>query len=152
MDMEQTQADILNDLHELGDSISQYSYLIDCARECAPFDESLHEDENLVRDCAVSTWIKVERRDGKAVLVGDSESLIVRGAIALLEEIFNGRSAEEVAHFEFRLLDDEMFKKHFSPKQRIGLARAAATAKELMLDALGDTAETSRLMHREKAI
>lgn len=142
VDMEQTQADILKDLHELGDSSSQYSYLIECAAECEPFGEDLHTDENLVRDCAVRTWVCVERHAGRAVLVGDSESVIVRGAIALLEEIFNGRSAGEVARFEFKLLDDEMFTKHFSPKQRIGLAQAAATVKQLMLGALGDDGAT----------
>lgn len=136
MDMEQTQADILQDLHELDDPSSQYSYLIECAKECVSFDESLHDEENLVRDCAVNTWIKVEHQKGRAVLVGDSESLIVRGAIALLEEIFNGRSAAEVAAFECTLLDDEMFTRHFSPKQRRGLASAIAEAKQLMLAAL----------------
>lgn len=136
MDMEQTQEDILNDLHELATPIAQYSYLLECGTEAESFDESLHCDENLIRDCAVNTWLAVQDRDGVPVLVGDSESLIVRGAISLLEEIYNYRSASEVGSFTCTLLDDEMFTRHFSAKQRKGLVSAIAKAQELIVAAL----------------
>ena len=133
--MEQTQDDILNDLHDLGTTIAQYSYLIECAAGAERFDDSLHDDCNLIRDCAVNTWLAVQYRNGSPVLVGDSESLIVRGAIALLEEIYNYRSSAEIEAFSCTLLDDEMFRKHFSPKQRKGLKSAIARARVLLLDA-----------------
>lgn len=134
MNMAQTEADILNDLHELGDTMAQFSYLIECAGECLDFDESLHSDANLIRDCAVKTWLAVVHQGDQMKLVGDSESVLVRGAIALLEELFNDRPKEEVASYECHLLDDEMFVKHFSPKQRKGLAVAIAEAKLIMVE------------------
>ena len=35
MNMQEIEADILNDLEELGDPISRYTYLIACAKDCA---------------------------------------------------------------------------------------------------------------------
>ena len=121
MTMQETENDILKDLEELGDTISQYTFLIACAGECAPFDESLRTEENLVRECQVRTWLYVQFEDGKLRFETDSEALIVKGAMALLQELYNGRSLEEVKGYHCRLLDSEDFTRHFNMEQLKGI-------------------------------
>ena len=121
MTMQETENDILKDLEDLGDTISQYTFLIACAGECAPFNESLRTEGNLVRECQVRTWLYVQFQDGKLRFETDSEALIVKGAMALLQELYNGRSLEEVEGYHCRLLDSENFIRHFNMEQLKGI-------------------------------
>ena len=100
MDMRSVENDILADLHELDDPVLQYGYLAGCAGEAAAFPEHLRDDAHLVRECQARTWIPVEHDgEGRAAVLGDSESIAVQGALALIEEVYNGRTAiERAAH------------------------------------------------------
>ena len=51
----------------------------------------------------------------------DSQSLIVKGALALIDEIFNGRTRKEVKGYECRLMQEECFYALFSDRQRLGM-------------------------------
>lgn len=121
MTMRDTELDILRDLEELGDDISQYTYLIQCAMECRPYSKEYRVDEYLVRDCQVNTWLRVAWDGGICVFDADSESLIVRGALALLQELYDGRRAEKIRTYRCSLPDAPAFAKHFTRDQLIGL-------------------------------
>ena len=122
MDVRETEEDILADLHELDDPVLQYAYLVACAGDAEPYPDSLRDDEHLVRECQVKTWIDARHHaDGAVRLVGDSESIAIRGALALLEELFDGRRPEELAGYPCGLLDDEAFARHFTKTQLRGL-------------------------------
>ena len=121
MTMRETEADILKDLEELGDTISQYSFLTTCAGECRPFDEAMRTEEYLVRECQMKTWLLVHARDGIIHFSADSESLIVKGALALLQEIFDGRSIEELQGYQCALLNSNLFTRHFTRDQLTGV-------------------------------
>ena len=122
MDVRETEEDILADLHELDDPVLQYAYLVACAGDAEPYPDSLRDDGHLVRECQVKTWIDARRHaDGTVRLIGDSESIAIRGALALLEELFDGRRSEELAGYPCGLLDDEAFARHFTKTQLRGL-------------------------------
>ena len=121
MTMQETEADILKDLEELGDTISQYSFLIACAGESRPFDDSLRAEENLVKECQMKTWLSVYAEDGIIHFSADSESLIVKGALALLQEIYDERTLEEIKEYRCGLLDNDLFARHFHRDQLVGI-------------------------------
>lgn len=131
MNMKETETDILNDLEELDDTISQYTYLLTCARECSPMREEEHTEEHLIRECQVKTWIYTHWDEGKLYLEADSESLIVKGALALLQEIYYGRTREEIREYHCSLLEYDGFTKHFTREQLKGL-RVIITQLELI--------------------
>ncbi|MBR3244906.1 MAG: SufE family protein [Parasporobacterium sp.] len=121
MTMQELETDILNDLKELGDTISQYSFLIACAGEVPPFPEEKKTEENLVRECQVNTWMYITIIDDKVSFEMDSEALIVKGALSLLQELYNGRTLEEVRSFTCTLPDHEDFSRHFNAEQLKGV-------------------------------
>ena len=131
MNMQETEQDILQDLLELGDSISQYTYLITCAEECILLKEEDHTEENLIRDCQVNTWMQVIWKEEKLYMEADSESLIIKGALALLQEIYDGRTKEEILVYRCGLMEREEFTKHFTRKQRTGLKAILDSMKNL---------------------
>lgn len=128
MRMEEVQSEMLGDLHDLGDAISQYSYILECASYAAPFPARLKDDAHLVRECQARTWIEanIEHKAKTVSFCGWSESLIVCGALSMLEELYDGRPLDEVASFSCRLLDDPLFTQHFSSAQIAGLKAVVA--------------------------
>lgn len=126
--MQELEQDIVNDLQELGDTISQYTFLIACAGECPPFPEEFRTEEHLVRECQVKTWIHAEMIDDKVSFLLDSEALIIKGALSLIREIYQGRAGEEVQSYQCTLTEHEEFTKHLTREQLEGVK---AIIKEL---------------------
>lgn len=120
MNMSEIEKDIIQDLIDLDDTISQYTYLITCAGECLPFPEEYRKEEYLVKDCQVNTWLYAKIKEGRVIFLADSESLIVKGGLALLQEIYRERSLEEVSAYRCGLTEQDVFTKHFSATQLKG--------------------------------
>lgn len=121
MSMQETENDIFSDLSELEDAISQYTYLVECASEKREYPENWRKQEYLVPECQVNTWLHVEWKDGRSRFDSDSESLIICGALALLQEIYDDRLPEELQSYQCRLLESENFNRHFTANQLNGL-------------------------------
>lgn len=113
--------DILNDLIELGDISSQFTYLIGCAHDCEPMPEQYYTEQYLVRECQVNTWLYAEWKDDISIFWADSESLIVKGALSLLQEIFTRRSKQDMLKYKCTLLDQKVFNQHFTREQLVVL-------------------------------
>lgn len=121
MTMEAVQQSILNDLALLGDSLNRMEYLLECGKETPGLSPTERAAAETVPDCQVNTWIDAKWSGDVLTLRTDSESLIVRGALALLEEIFSARSAAEIAGFACVLPETEAFSSLLNPVQRKGL-------------------------------
>ena len=121
MTMQELEQDIVNDLEELGDTISQYTFLIACAGECPPFPEELRTEEHLVRECQVKTWVDAKLVDDKVSFQMDSEALIIKGALSLIREIYHGRTMDEVREYRCGLTEHEEFTKHLTKEQLKGV-------------------------------
>ncbi len=121
MTMQELESDILNTLKELGDAISQYSFLIACAGETPSFPEEQRTEENLVHECQVNTWMYITSNDNKVLFLMDSEALIIKGALSLLLELYNGRDIDEVRSFRCSLPEHEDFSRHFNAEQLNGV-------------------------------
>lgn len=80
----------------LGDWEERYRYLIDLGRKLPPLPEADHNETNKVRGCMSQVWLTAALRDGVLELKGDSDSHLVKGLIALLFKLTDGRSPREV--------------------------------------------------------
>lgn len=130
--------DMLDDLHELSDRMLQYAYLVECGRDLPSLSEEFRTDEFLVPECQARTWVGVKSNQGGREVFGDSESLVVRGALSLVKELCDGRSADEIASCGWSLFDDEAFSRHFTKMQVNGLRAAVKrVARSGRIDILG---------------
>ncbi len=121
MTIAETELDILNDLRELGDELSCCGYLIGCAGEARDFPEELRTEQYRIKDCQGLTWAAACWEGDAFFFRGDSDSLIVKGGLALLEELYDGRFRQELAGYQCGLLRDETFTQYFTPEQIKGL-------------------------------
>ena len=92
---------IVDDFGVLDDWDERYRYIIDLGRKMPPFPDALRSDAVKVRGCASQVWLIPKReRDGQGreviTFIGDSDALIVRGLIAILLQLYSGRTPQEI--------------------------------------------------------
>ncbi|MGI9520630.1 MAG: SufE family protein [Hyphomicrobiaceae bacterium] len=119
---------IQSDFAFLDDWEDRYRYVIELGRALEPLPETEKNDVTRVRGCASQVWLVCERcqasPSGDVTLIfrGESDAMIVRGLIAILLAIYNGRSAAEVvgidAHAIFASLG---LHEHLTPQRSNGL-------------------------------
>jgi cysteine desulfuration protein SufE len=85
----------------LGEWEERYRYVIDLGRNLSPLTEAEHCDSNKVRGCASQVWlVNEDGADGTLKFRGDSDAHIVRGLIAIVLRLYNGRTPAEIAAFD----------------------------------------------------
>ena len=99
--MTQTIDDILSDFELFEDWDERYRYLIDLGRRLEPLPEAAKTEANKVRGCASQVWLLTRRiigNDGRARLGfrGDSDAHIVKGLVALILALFDGKTPDEI--------------------------------------------------------
>lgn len=117
------QNQIIADFNEIGDSFDQYAYLIElsAAHKGMPEEEKL--PTRLVEGCQSHVWLKIDRDEhDRFYFVSDSDTLIVKGVLSLLQEMFCGQSCEDVAGAEIRFLQETAIMDTFESDRQKGLS------------------------------
>lgn len=93
-------SEIIDNLSYLDEWDDRYRYVIELGRMLPPLPEEAHTEENKVRGCASQVWLltQVDRSGAEPVLTwqADSDAHIVRGLVALLLAMHNGKTARDV--------------------------------------------------------
>lgn len=95
---------IIADFELLDDWEDRYRYVIELGRGLAPLADEDRSDANKVRGCASQVWLATRRAtsDGGRVMrfQGDSDALIVKGLVAIVIALFDGKSPEEIGSID----------------------------------------------------
>jgi len=78
----------------------RYAHMLDLGRALEPLTAAERNDATKVRGCASQVWLVTETRTdapGRLFFRGDSDAHLVRGIIAVLLQIFSGRTPAEIA-------------------------------------------------------
>lgn len=91
---------IISDFEFLDDWEDRYRYIIELGRTLQPLPDSDRTAENKVRGCASQVWLstRIDDENGRTRFhfVGDSDALIVRGLVAIVIALFDGKTADEI--------------------------------------------------------
>lgn len=80
----------------LGDSFSQCDYLMMKGLDRKELPE-IREDRFRISGCKTAIWADAELSGNKVIFRADSDSLLVKGVLALFDEVYAGAGAEEAA-------------------------------------------------------
>jgi cysteine desulfuration protein SufE len=117
--------EIVDAFEFLGDWDARYHYLIELGEALPPMRSDLKRDENWVKPCMSTVHVAAEPVAGAPSLirfVGDCDTPVIKGVLALLIDLLSYRSLEEI-----RALDVEQFFKrlrleeHLSPTRHVGI-------------------------------
>ena len=91
------QEQIVRDFQEMGDGFEQYAYLIELSVNLPALPEEKKTEDRLVKGCQSHVWLDMHAEDGIFSFDADSDTLILKGVLYLLRDIFNGQPLSEVA-------------------------------------------------------
>ena len=107
----------------------KYDYLIELGQELQPMDPAQKTEENRVKGCQSSVWFDITCQDGKLYFDADSDSLIVKGLVAILHQLLNGQPAEAFFDLNLNLFETLGFWRHLSSQRSNGLTAMVAHLK-----------------------
>jgi cysteine desulfuration protein SufE len=125
----------------------RYRYLIELGRGLPPFPQALRTDANKVRGCVSQVWLAsaVKRNGAGSAPVlefqGDSDAYIVRGLVAVLFALVQGKTPEEIVRADAKALFAELgLAEHLTPQRSNGffsmLERIRADARAAAVGAI----------------
>ena len=114
--------EIVDNFGVFDDWEDRYRYLIDLGGHLPHMNDDLKTEETRVRGCMSQVWMVMEwDKNHQLSLLADSDAQIVKGLIAVLYAIFQGKTGPEIAATDI----DQIFGKlgldqHLSPNRRNG--------------------------------
>lgn len=115
--------EIMDNFALLSDWHDKYAYLIELGNQLPQFQQADMIDENKVQGCVSQVWLVAKpQADGTFIFSATSDAHIVRGLIAIVLALFNGKAGDEIANTD----EKEIFTKiglqeHLTPQRNNGL-------------------------------
>ncbi|MGU3536729.1 SufE family protein [Methylobacterium sp. A54F] len=121
---------IIENFEFIDDWEERYRYVIELGRALPPPTEALHSEANRVHGCASQVWLDmaVEREgaEPRLRLQGDSDAHIVRGLVALMIALFDGKTPREAADTDALALYSRLgLAEHLTPQRSNGVRAMA---------------------------
>lgn len=123
----------------LGDWEERYRYLIELGRKLPPMPESEHDEAHKVRGCMSQVWLAGEvGEDARLHLRGDSDAHIVKGLIALILALTDGRSPRDVLATDIKAAFAQLgLESHLSMNRRNGFYAMVERIRQMAAEADG---------------
>lgn len=88
----------------LDDPLDQSRFLMQLGLE-KPCISEIHRKECRIAGCKTNIWREIYLKEGRIVFRADSDSLVIRGALSILTDIFHTAVPEEIAAVTLSPLD-----------------------------------------------
>lgn len=129
---------LLEDFELLENWEEKYDYLIELGMDLPEMPPELKTEQNLVRGCQSSVWFDIRCKDHKIIFEADSDSLIVKGIVAVVNQLFNEQPAEDVLKADLSFFEEVGLWQHLSAQRGNGLLAMIAHLKKAATDCLSD--------------
>lgn len=116
------EAEIIADFELFDDWTQKYEYIIELGQQLPALEERFKEDEYKIKGCQSSVWLNAFEKDGLLFFEADSDSVFVKGEIALLIKVLSGRTPEEILSAELKFIDAIGLRQHVAVTRANGLA------------------------------
>lgn len=121
MSINEVQDEIIGEFEEFEDWMDKYQLLIDMGNSLEKLDEQYKQPQFLIEGCQSRVWVHADFVDGKVNLQAESDTVIVKGIIALLVRILAGRTPQEILDADLYFINKIGLKEHLSPTRSNGL-------------------------------
>lgn len=115
------QQSIIESFQCLGNWMARYEYLIDLGRSMPALPAQLRSEENRLHGCQAQVWLVSNQVGDRLFFQASSDSAIVTGLLALLLNVYSGRSANQILANPPDFLRAIELDQHLSPHRANGL-------------------------------
>ena len=128
----ESRAQLLEDFALFDSWEDRYAYLVDLGKRLPGLPEAEKTDAHKVRGCTSQVWfVRRPSSDGRLRWDGDSDAVIVRGLVALLQVLTAGRTAEEIRAADVEGLFQQLgLERHLSMNRRNGFVAMVRKLEE----------------------
>lgn len=133
MTLNEAQDRIIEDFSVFSDWMDRYQQLIELGKDLPPIDEKKRTESYLIKGCQSKVWLDAELKDGKIYFSADSDAIITKGIVALLIQVLNERTPQEILDGDLYFIDKIGLKENLSPTRSNGLV---SMVKQMRLFAL----------------
>lgn len=127
------QDELIDEFSFVEDWVDRYTMLIEYGKQLPPFPAELRTQQNLIDGCQSQVWFTAQLQDGHIIYQADSDALLVKGIVALLLQVLNGQTPQDIINADLYFIDKIGLREHLSPTRNNGLA---AMLKQMKLYAL----------------
>ncbi len=119
--IQQVQDRIVREFNLFHDWTDRYEHIINLGKKLPPLEEQHRTEDNKVHGCQSQVWLHAVNDGGTIRFQADSDALIVKGLIALLLRVYNGRTPSEIIVTEPSFISNIGLDRHLSPTRANGL-------------------------------
>jgi len=131
----QNVVEMLEDFSFLDDWEDRYTHVIEMGKALASILPEEKNEFTKVKGCVSQVWLVVQKSNGTPSTLnfrGDSDAHIVKGLVAIVLEIFSGRTAKEILEINAgEILSKLGLAEHLSPQRSNGLNAMIARIQTL---------------------
>ena len=121
MTIEEIQEELIDEFSMFDDWMQRYEYMIELGKSLPLIDESLKNDDKLIKGCQSKVWLNSEIKEGKIIFTADSDAIITNGIIAVLVRVFSNQKPQAILDAKTDFIDEIGLKEHLSPTRANGL-------------------------------
>ncbi len=131
--------DLVDTFEMLDDWEERYRYLIELGRKLPAMPDAEHTEDHKVRGCMSQVWLAGEvDAEQRLHLRGDSDAHIVKGLIALILALTDGRTAREVLDTDIKAAFAQLgLESHLSMNRRNGFYAMVERIRQMAATAVG---------------
>lgn len=126
----QAEARLAGEFELFDDWMDRYQLLIDMGRDLDALPADERRDEMKVPGCQSQVWLKTEFDGARLWLRAASDAIITSGLIALLLQIYSGRTPREILQTPFTLGETIGLSAHLSPSRANGFANMVGRIRQ----------------------
>ena len=113
--------------------LDKFEYLIELGKNNQGLSDSYKIDNNLIIGCASKSWVVCYQKDNLFFIDIDSEALIVRGLLSILQIAINGKTSSEIMDANgIQILTDIGMGNSITSQRMNGFISALKTIKVLV--------------------
>jgi cysteine desulfuration protein SufE len=113
--IDEVQQEIVDEFSIYDDWMDKYSLIIEQGNALEPLDDKYKTPENIINGCQSRVWLNAEYRDGRLYFEAESDAIIVKGLLALVLRVFNGRTPKEIMDADLTFMKAIGLTEHLSP-------------------------------------
>ena len=129
-DIQQVQAELIEEFKFFDNWIDRYQYIIDLGKKLPDFPDDWRSEDNRIHGCQSQVWLKTDQNSDRLEFQAISDSAIVSGLIAILMRVYSGQNPEDIVATPPDFIKAIGLDEHLSPTRSTGLTSMIRAIKE----------------------
>jgi len=123
MSIIQKQQELISEFAMFPTWMEKYEYFIDLGKDLPVLDESLKNEDHLIKGCQSRVWISASKNEnGTLHFTADSDAIITKGMVSLILRVFEGEKGQDIVDAPMDFLKEIGLLENLSPTRSNGLA------------------------------